>query len=351
LTIASFIEDIGKIIVFLMMLLSVFLVTSKSSKKVSNYIFAVFILITAIDFTGLFLGNFRNSSFLNLKIGSVLLQMPLYYLYVQSVCYLNFKLSAKHLWHALLFVIFIGIFSINTITETTFLLYEIVSSLQYYYYITAVFITLYKFKKLYIENYAANHKMMYKWLFQTTILFLIGNTFVKIRTFIPSDNNNSNALLVINLMITTFALSVISWFVLKALYQPRLFLGIDKEILPVKPVKISTKQGVENLEKMTVFMQTEKPYLNPEISLQKLALALGFSDKQLSQVMNQYTGKHFFDYVNEYRIKDAKELLKNKELTVLEVLYDVGFNSKSSFYTAFKKETNQTPTSYRKSIG
>lgn len=332
-----------------MILLSVFLVTSKSNKKLSNYIFAIFILITAIDFTGLFLGNFEKSLFQNLKIGSVLLQMPLYYLYVQSVCYFNFKLSAKHIWHAILFVIFIIIFSINTITETTFLLYEIVSSIQYYYYIIAVFITLYRFKKLYKENYAANHKMIYKWFLQTTILFLIGNTFVKIRTFIPAENN-STSLLVINLLITTFALFVISWFVLKALYQPLLFLGVDKDIVPLKPIKKSTKQSVKNLEKVTLYMQTEKPYLNPEISLQKLALGLGFSDKKLSQIINQHTGKHFFDYVNEYRITDAKKLLKNKELTVLEVLYDVGFNSKSSFYTAFKKETNLTPTSFRKSV-
>jgi AraC-like DNA-binding protein len=63
--------------------------------------------------------------------------------------------------------------------------------------------------------------------------------------------------------------------------------------------------------------------------------------------------KHFFDFINEYRINDAKKLLKDptkKEITVLEILYQVGFNSKSSFYTAFKKATNQTPTAYRKSV-
>ena len=58
----------------------------------------------------------------------------------------------------------------------------------------------------------------------------------------------------------------------------------------------------------------------------------------------------FFDYINEYRINDAKTLLKEQtDLTVLEILYKIGFNSKSSFYTAFKKETQQTPTKYRKS--
>jgi len=57
-------------------------------------------------------------------------------------------------------------------------------------------------------------------------------------------------------------------------------------------------------------------------------------------VINHYLKKHFFDFVNEYRINAAAEILKNpsnNKLTVLEILYDVGFNSKSSFNTAFKK--------------
>ncbi|WP_123318769.1 helix-turn-helix domain-containing protein [Chryseobacterium sp. BIGb0232] len=56
---------------------------------------------------------------------------------------------------------------------------------------------------------------------------------------------------------------------------------------------------------------------------------------------NQYTGKHFFDFINEFRINNAKTPLKEQaQLTVLEVVYKVGFNSKSSCYTTFKKETN-----------
>lgn len=62
-------------------------------------------------------------------------------------------------------------------------------------------------------------------------------------------------------------------------------------------------------------------------------------------------GLHLFDFVNEYRINYAKELLldqKRQDLTVLEILYDAGFNSKSSFNTEFKKRTGVTPTEYRK---
>jgi AraC-like DNA-binding protein len=338
------INDIGKITVFLMVLLSIFLITVKSSRKLSNYLFATFLLVTAIDFTGLFILEIPSNTLNSLKIASVLLQMPLYYLYVKSVCYFNFKLEKKHLLHALLFLIaFLFLFA-TAISENSYSIYQLIAKVQYYGYIIAVFLALSQFKKLYQENYATNHKNTYKWLLQITILFLIGNCFVLVRHFIPSLAN-------INLFISLFALFVISWFVLKALYQPSLFLGVDKNLSTLKPVKELTTEAEQAVQLLSNYMDIKKPYLEPELSLQKLALGIEIPEKQLSQLINQYIGKHFFDYINEYRINEAKTLLKEQtDLTVLEILYQIGFNSKSSFYTAFKKETQQTPIAYRKSM-
>ena len=331
-----------------MILLSVFLITVKSTKKVSNYLFAVFLLVTAFDFIGMFL-EISNNTLNSLKIASVLLQMPLYYLYVQSVCYFNFKLERKHLLHALLFlVVFILLISTN-ISDRSYNIFQTLSKVQYYCYIIAVFLRLIQFKKLYQENYAANHKNTYKWLLQITILFLIGNCFVLFRSFITSKNN-SNILAYINLLISFFALFVICWFVLKALYQPKLFLGVDKNLTTLKKIQKPTTETDQTLQLLSEYMNTEKPYLDPELNLQKLATSLNLPEKQLSQLINKHIGKHFFDYVNEYRINEAKTLLKEQtDLTVLEIVYQIGFNSKSSFYTAFKKVTLQTPLAYRKS--
>jgi len=349
LTNTELINDIGKIIVFLMLLLSIFLITVKSTKKVSNYLFAVFLLTTAFDFTGMFLLEISNNTINSLKIASVLLQMPLYYLYVQSVCYFNFKLEKNHLLHIILFlVIFIALFT-TTVSDESYFIFQIIAKIQYYFYIIAVFFTLSHFKKLYQENYSANHKNIYKWLLQITILFLIGNSFVLFRSFITSETN-SNLLVNINLLISLFALFVICWFVLKALYQPELFLGIDKNLTSIKTIEKLTEKTEQDLLLVSEYMDTTKPYLDSELSLQKLAIGLHLPEKRLSLLINKHIGKHFFDYVNEFRINEAKSLLKEQPgLTVLEILYQVGFNSKSSFYTAFKKETFQTPTNYRKS--
>ncbi|WP_111708677.1 helix-turn-helix domain-containing protein [Lutibacter citreus] len=332
-----------------MILLSIFLITVKSTKKLSNYLFAAFLLVTAFHFSGMFLLKIPNNTLNSLKIASVLLQMPLYYLYVKSVCYFNFKLERKHLLHTLLFIgLFIVLF-VTQVSEKSYDIFQIIAKVQYYYYIIAVFFTLSHFKKLYQENYATNHKIIHKWLFQITILFLIGNCFVLFRSFLLPEQN-SVMLANINLLISIFALFVICWFVLKALYQPKLFLGIDKNLTTIKTVKNLTAETEQTLQLLSEYLTTEKPYLDPELSLQKLAIGLNLPEKQLSQLINKHIGKHFFDYINEFRINDAKTLLKDQpHLTVLEILYKIGFNSKSSFYTAFKKETHQTPTAYRKS--
>lgn len=347
---AALIPDLGKIIVFLLLLLAFFLLTAKSERKLPNYIFASFLLVTALDLVGLFITQTSSLGFESLRMSSVLLQMPLYWLYVQSACYYNYQLESKHLLHGLPALGFFSFFIVSNISVESIKLFDVVAQLQYYAYIIAVFLSLRTFRILYQENYSANHHLTFRWLLQTTILFLIGNSFVLLRD-IASSGESLDFLPIINLVISVFALCVISWFVLKALYHPKLFLGVDKNLRPIQSDQVvhPTEYKAE-LDRLADYMQTEKPYLDAELSLQKLAAGLSLPDKQVSQLINQQLGKHFFDYINEFRINEAKALLKDQsDLTVLEILYQVGFNSKSSFYTAFKKETGQTPTNYRKS--
>jgi len=97
-------------------------------------------------------------------------------------------------------------------------------------------------------------------------------------------------------------------------------------------------------------MQRGKPYLDPELTLDQLALQLSLKPRILSQAINEIRQQNFFDFINHYRIDEAARMLTNpedKKITVLEVLYQVGFNSKSSFNTLFKKYTGLTPTEFR----
>lgn len=97
-------------------------------------------------------------------------------------------------------------------------------------------------------------------------------------------------------------------------------------------------------------MKTRQPFTDCELNLQGLAGMLNTSAHKLSQVINEHSGQNFYDFINAYRIEEVKKLLrdsKNNHLKVISLAWDCGFNSKSAFYTAFKKNTGMTPVEYR----
>jgi AraC-like DNA-binding protein len=94
-------------------------------------------------------------------------------------------------------------------------------------------------------------------------------------------------------------------------------------------------------------MSAQKPYLDNSLTLQGLAEQTNSSERQLSFLINKVLGQHFYDYINSYRIEEACRLLTQNDLNIQQIMYEVGFNSKSSFNTAFKKNTGQTPSQFR----
>lgn len=101
-------------------------------------------------------------------------------------------------------------------------------------------------------------------------------------------------------------------------------------------------------DKVLHAMKEEKLYLQENITLLSLAEHLAVSPNYLSQTLNQTLGESFFDFINRWRVEHAKAGLLNSRASVLDVAMEAGFNARSSFYKAFKKETGQTPTEYRK---
>lgn len=116
--------------------------------------------------------------------------------------------------------------------------------------------------------------------------------------------------------------------------------------------KLMDDAELEDLKvKLTILMETAKPYLESELNLVKLASKMDVSAHQLSYVLNQGFDENFFHFVNKFRVKKAEELLTSpayKQYTILAIGYEAGFNSKTSFNNAFKKITSFTPTEYRK---
>ena len=111
---------------------------------------------------------------------------------------------------------------------------------------------------------------------------------------------------------------------------------------------LSSEQLKNIAHKLENAIRAEKIYSNPNLSLRILSKHIGILPNYVSQALNGELGLNFFDFVNNERVEAAKELLKSSDATVLSIAYEVGFNSRSSFYTAFKKVTGETPVSFRK---
>ncbi|SPH22802.1 Arabinose operon regulatory protein [Ascidiaceihabitans donghaensis] len=112
---------------------------------------------------------------------------------------------------------------------------------------------------------------------------------------------------------------------------------------------LSPEASARIARKLKVAMEVDHLHNNPNLSLWDLARHVGASPNYISQTLNEALGENFFDFVNRHRIKDAMHLLVQTNEPIQSITYDVGFNARSSFYTAFKKVTGQTPSAYRKS--
>ncbi len=115
---------------------------------------------------------------------------------------------------------------------------------------------------------------------------------------------------------------------------------------------LSGQYGHQLLLRMNTLMDTEKIYLDDEISLDKLASLLGVSRHPLSQVLNEQAGMNFFEYINSRRIEEAKHILASsskRELNIIEIAYRVGYTNKVTFNNTFKKYTGMTPSEFRAS--
>jgi AraC-like DNA-binding protein len=101
-------------------------------------------------------------------------------------------------------------------------------------------------------------------------------------------------------------------------------------------------------------MENEKPYLDCDLTIYDLSEELDISRHYLTQIINEKINKNFYDFINEYRLNESIRLMteeKSGKYTILQIAFDAGFKSKSSFNSIFKRLTQYTPTQYMKLHG
>jgi AraC-like DNA-binding protein len=301
---------------------------------------------------------------------------PLLYFYTQSVVYRGYRLPRTAVLHAVPFLLVTGlivvVYHAQPLPTKLFILaarkrYDnpwLVFALsfagyaQIVAYIVAALRTVRGYRLALQERFSRADAVNLHWLtstlrgFMLSLLFAFGYTSVQLT---PFTGYYEFPLAVIIVALFYF----INGIIFKALRQPEIFGGVaPDELAPeaTKPVKyassaLTASERESHLAGLRTWMDTQKPYLDPDLTIEGLSGQLDVPVKVLSQVINESLGQNFFDFVNTYRVEEAKRLLNNPrdpKVTVLEVMYQAGFNSKSSFNTAFKKIALTTPSAYKK---
>lgn len=164
---------------------------------------------------------------------------------------------------------------------------------------------------------------------------------------------------------SNFCFSILIYvFGYRAMRQPDVFSDVGEEAMP-DPAALSLirasskyeKSGLSEtkaqpmLERLEQLMSGEKLFLDPTLNLPQLAGRLGIPPHQLSQLLNQFRGESFSDFVNRYRVEHFKQAVTNPanaHLSLLAIAFDSGFNSKAAFNAVFKKMTGLTPSDFAK---
>jgi len=358
------------LITFQLLFVGLFLITHKKGKRRNNILFASLFILMSWNVGNLTLQMndvaIKVEFIQHIDDGFFLLYGPILYLYAQGVIYRDFKLSSGTLVHLipylLLTILLISSRNITPITSEEIIQndlpwqFYLISGLMYalfFVYLRLTYKSLWKYRKIIKNKYSQIDQINLDWLSFSLNTFGLLAFVSLIQNFISLAGNKS-VLMVTLVILLIFIFYFVNRVILKALRQPEIFAGIaQNETSKYLGSNLTPGQIEEYKKQLLALLRTEKPFLNPQVSLSDLSEKLSVSTKHLSQIINQSFNKSFFDFINTYRIQEVQQILKESvddKMTVLEAMYEAGFNSKSSFNTAFKKETGQTPSEFRKKI-
>jgi AraC-like DNA-binding protein len=290
---------------------------------------------------------------------------------VVSIIRPNFSFSGKHRWHLVPLVV-------------------------YFIFLVVAF---------YGQNYSLKWQIIDRYLFDLDWQFVTMDTLIKSSRFVylmmsiylinkyreqlkESRSNIENIdltwlkILVLGFTAVTLVGVILSLSKVINLFQPvdinlQIFLGLTTyyadlilvcfllffsaaNISSVEKVKDQSKNSYDDYQaddeyvsRILKFMDDEKPYLKSNITLDALSEFIDVPARELTAILNGHFKMNFYEFINNYRIKEAKEILaadSNQEKTISDIFLAVGFNSKSVFNTFFKKNVGLTPSEFRKNL-
>ncbi|MBN1132661.1 MAG: AraC family transcriptional regulator [Bacteroidales bacterium] len=355
-------------------LFATILIAFKQPRILANQILALLLFLICIEMVIVLI----DQSFVDLYHIKIIpfLYGPLLLLYAKLMTSEKPAFSTGFLWHFTPFLIFF-IASLIFIDEPVikgtegflvadrFISFRIIYAASFLISITAysvaTFLIIHRHQRT-LKSYLSysSGKVTLQWLLGLSItfyvgyilMFILGGVDILVR-FMPFDPYEISF---ISLTIIAFLFGVFG-FNQSSIFEETLKRRVIKEVeIQNNSVEkkyqrsgLKKKNVQSYIEKITNYMETEKPFLDRELSIYEVSESLRIPRHIISEIVNEHMGKNFYTLINDYRVEEVKRRLKdpkNKHLTILAIAYESGFNSKSSFNTIFKEKTGLTPSQY-----
>ena len=325
------------------MFLALFLLTNTKGNLLANRLLSILLIILSFRVGKSVFLEFLDkldAKFIFIGLGTMMIIGPIFHFYTKAIADKSFRWSNKLLIHfipALLAILF-GFWIEERHLETLPRILFAFLFLSYYSHYLAYLIKT----KLYIsrQRKAGLEDSIHK----LTNLIFYGLLVIWVAYFLNLIED------IVPYVVGPILYSIVAYTVSFIIISKGYIRDINQE--KYKTTRVSDDQTERLFTKVIDIVATNQQYTNPELTLKSLSESLNVSTQVLSMVINQKSGKNFNAFVNHYRIEEALKLLSDSDhqnFTISAIAFKVGFNSLSSFNSAFKKQTGKTPQAHRQS--
>jgi len=354
---------IGALSACLCGLLSVFLLLAKGPLRAPNRLLAGFLFLAGIDMAGWMapLAPPAWRDFLPFRLPLAFLQMPLLYAYMVQLCFPG----ARSWWNRAAAALApsasvasllpraaatIGLSAPRIATSADLVFNDVALHLQFYLYAALMLRLLLRYRRARRDAAGGAPSPVESWIGIMLAVSVGAHTLVVLKSWAWIGSRHQ-AYTSLDLVVGLVAAGVCAGLTLTAMLRQPLFVGMAlPPRAPRRPRADRDPAASRALSELDRYMIEQQLFLDPALTIRALARRIGMGQRELSVLLNQTLGVHFFDYVNRHRVDKAAELLADaahRSATILEIAHLAGFNTKSSFNAAFAKHRGETPSQYR----
>lgn len=351
-----------------------FLVATKKPRLLPDVILAFWLFLIALEMgISINMESVKlNGTMLNFSLLILLTFMPLMYFYVKALLAETPKFPANALFHFvphLFFFLWLAFFlkdepifyGTSERYQTMIRIFRFIFGI--YFFVSVIFYAQVIIRSIGDHQNKIKDRFSFtsesitlNWLKFIQFLFMLAFTAMILMGILGDKTNFPfDPRFFIRIPLTLFAFGV-SYFGVR---QPVLFKQTrenEKASEEETPKARYEKSGLSENDadkyesRLQKYMNEEKPYLNPELTIKDISDHLNISRHHITQVLNEKIQKNFYNYINEFRLIEVKKRIVASEyshLTLIAIAFDCGFNSKSAFNSIFKKSTGLTPSEFK----